>query len=214
MKHKDLSPLEKYLLENREGLDQIEQVDVDGMWERVRSEVRGARSEKPLTHQTTPPLAPRPSPLVTRTSHPNNWHISIGRNWRWGIAASIVLAIGLYFLLPHKQAVADAVQLADMLPEIAQQEANYQRLIAQKEGEIRLKEIDKEAFSEIFMELQLLEEIHNEYLQDLPQYEKNDHLVSTLLRYYERKIKILERLSREIEKKKMNHEKINSEKHI
>lgn len=199
MENKDLSPFEKYLLDNRDVLDQIEEPDLEKMWKEIRRGNLEVRNQKLAT---------------SAVNRPNNWHLSIGRNWRWAIAASIVLVLSVYILLPTKTEAPMEVQIAEIFPEIAQQEANYQRLIAQKEDELNLSMVDKKAFAELFSELQQLEEIHKEYLQDLPRYEKNDHLVSILLRYYERKIKILERLSREIEKKKMNHEKIKEEKQI
>ena len=211
MENKELTPLEKYLLQNRSELDRVEEVNVEGIWEKLEeqmelsgaasresgSEERGVNEGESFNHRP-------PSP----------WHISIGRNWRWGIAASIALVVGMYFLLPKQQEPTMANVINELLPEIAEQTADYQRLIAQKEGALNLEEVDKKAFKDIFTELQLLEELHKEYLQDLPRYEKNDQLVNTLLRYYERKIKILERLSREIEKKKSNHEKVSQEKFI
>ena len=225
MEDKKLTPLEKYILEQREQMDQVEPLNEEELWSGL--EIRDSRFEKGegrfekgegRFEMEDERDSHHPSPNHPSTLYPlpstNKWHISIGRNWRWSIAASIVLAIGLYFLIPKQEEAADLVALSEFFPEFAEQEADYQQLIAQKEDALKLEELDKAAFSEIFKELKLLEEIHKEYLQDLPHYEKNDRLVNTLMRYYERKIKILERLSREIEKKKVNHEKVTQEQQI
>ena len=94
-----------------------------------------------------------------------------------------------------------------------EEEQNFQLVIAQKEEALGLNQIRKEDYQEIFLELELLESIHQEQLADAPQFEKNDQLVKTLLKYYERKIRILERLSNEIEKKN-HHEERNREQQI
>ena len=190
-----MNELEKYLRENRAKLDHIEEPAIEAIWENIKEEITPQASIKSL-----------PS---------NNWQLNIGRNWRWVIAASFALLISLmvWNTQNQQQNTLTLASIAEFYPELAEQEKNYQQLISQKEKAIGLSKIDKMAFQEIFQELELLEQIHREYLKDLPRYNFNDQLVKTLIKYYERKIQILERLSREIEKK-THHENRNQEKFL
>lgn len=172
--------LEKYIKDHREALDEIEEPQIGIIWQGIRQD----------------------SSINARSIH------SRRRIWTWAAAASILLLIGFgtgkFF---GEQSNSEPLySLKDISPELAEQEATFNQLIAQKEAEIGLQNLEKEAFKDIFLELELLEEIHKEFRKDIPQFSQNDQLVRTLIRYYEQKIRILERLSNEIEKHK-NHEK-------
>ena len=63
------------------------------------------------------------------------WTITLGRNWRWSIAAGLALLIGLGIWWQHEQRTHPPVpELATYFPELAAQEQEYQRLIEQREG--------------------------------------------------------------------------------
>ena len=187
-----MSDLEKFIRNHKKELDAVEEPNVERIW-------NGIQQKK---------LRPLDRPL----SKTGGWDLSVGRNWQWAIAASILLAVGLFFYPfsdPQQETTNNSI--AVYFPELAEQEQEYRQLISDKESSLGLSELDRNAYQEIFMELQMLENIHQEFLADVPRYQKNDQLVETLLKYYERKIRILERLSKEIEKNK-NDEKSRQEK--
>ncbi len=185
-----MTELEKYILEQRDALDRVESPQVDRIWQGIQHK---KQSEKPNS----------------------GWHLQVGKFWKWSIAASLALlvslGIGLYWQTSGGE--VQSVDLASYYPELAQQEQAYRQMIAQKEADLELTPEDKLAYREILAELDQLDKLHRESLADVPQYVNNDRLVETLLRYYERKIRILERLSMEIEKQK-NHEKRESQLHL
>ena len=184
--------LEKYIRENREQLDQVEQPEADLIWLGIQGQM--ATEEK--------------------QQHTGGKVIQLPQSWAIGIAASMLLLIvsGIWYIssLPKEN---QKIDLATYVPELDLQQESYQQLIAQKEADLNLTSLDRAEFEEIFMELSTLEEIHQEFLKDLPQFNQNSQLVEVIIKYYERKIRILERLSNEIEKRNY-HEKNTLEKSI
>ncbi len=184
-----MTEIEKYILEQREALDRVESPRVDRIWQGIQQ---------------------KQNPSVAGSG----WHLQVGKFWKWSIAASLALlislGIGLYW---NTTGGAQQVDIASYYPELAKQEQAYRQMIAQKEAGLELSEQDKVVYREILAEMDQLDQLHRESLADVPQYVNNDRLVETLLRYYERKIRILERLSKEIEKQK-NHEKRESQIHL
>lgn len=178
--------LERLIREERAKLDDVEQPRVEKMWKAISRDL--ASSEDP------------PAGLSRKTDR-GGWQLTIGRNWRWSIAATIVLAVLFSVFSPFESTHSPSPQLADYYPELADEVRDYQHLIAQKENEIKFSRLNHSEFPSIFEELVLLEKLHQEYLQDLPKFHDNDQLVQTLIKYYEQKIRILERLSLEIEKR-------------
>ncbi len=180
-----MSELEKNIRENRFELDHIEMPETGRIWEKIQ---RGMELENQ-------------SPSA-------GWDISIGKYWRWTIAASICLIVGAFFLLRPSLDKTDAsIDLASYYPELAQQKEQYVQLIKQKEAEVNINQINRNNFIDIFKELEMLDNIHQETLEDVPKYIDNEQLVRTLIRYYEQKIRILERLSKEVSKQEYHEEK-------
>ena len=130
----------------------------------------------------------------------------MGRNWRWSIAAAIVLAISLGWWTQQQSPDpnTDLQNLARYYPELADEEARYQALISNQETILELDKLDKTLYRDIFNELKELEKIHRDFMADVPAYQEQELLVRTLIKYYERKLRILERLSYEIEKQKIH----------
>jgi hypothetical protein len=170
--------LEQRINESRKDLDRVERVDVSRMWAALETNLEQDKKTKP-----------------------NGWQINIGNNWKWSIAAMIVLAAGLFWLQPNTTQ-NNIPDLAEYYPHLKETEESYQQLISQKEKDINLKRLDQKDYPDLFEELELLEKIHLEYLKDVPEFKSNDQLINTLIRYYEQRIRILERLSNEIEKTK------------
>jgi len=181
-----MDQLEKYIRTHQEELDKVESVDADGLWDSIQA-------RKSAVHR----LPNKPT---------SGWQFKIGRNWRWSAAAAVVLIVGItaWFRLPptpSNQLTATTLSIKDYYPELAEEEMNFRRTIAQKEAELVIGKLDRQQFLDVFNELDELEVIHRQQLQDLPEVFDNEEWVRTLMRYYEQKIRILERLSREIDKR-------------
>lgn len=99
------------------------------------------------------------------------------------------------------------LSVEDYYPEIAEEESAFRRTIARKEAELDFHQLNRQQFVDIFNELDELEKIHRQQMQDLPEVFDNEEWVSTLMRYYEQKLRILERLSREIDKEEQREER-------
>lgn len=186
-----MGQLEKNIRENRRELDRIEMPDTGRIWRGIRGDL-----------QQEPP------------KKNNGWKLSVGRYWQWSIAASICLIIvaGLWWYNGSASAASGQVDLARYYPELAEQKEEYVRMIKQKEAEVNIQNIDPDNFADIFKELEMLDDIHQQTLGDVPKYIDNEQLVRTLIRYYEQKIRILERLSKEVAKQKYHEEKSHERK--
>lgn len=134
----------------------------------------------------------------------------------WKTAAIILLALISGFILnsvlkPSPQHIQ--VTLADVSPEYAKKEKFYQASIAEKWNQIKVDNFDRKEFADIFKEIDHLEQIKAESLKDLAEIGANPRLIKTLFEYYEIKIRLLELMLAEIDKKKndnlknQNHEK-------
>lgn len=177
-----MNPLEEFILDHREELDHIEAVPEEQIWGKISQHFHPSAKREVGQHQANP------------------WQISIGKNWL-RLAASVVLAVGLgwYGLNSSTNTSSPAVELAQFSPELAKEQARYIELVKAKEEELGVDQLDREIFQEIFQELETWEVIYREYLKDLPTYQAKEEVVHTLSKYYERKIRILERLSRQME---------------
>lgn len=180
-----MDQFEKYIKENRQELDRIESVDADTLWERMQRPGGKIRELKPASR--------------------SGWDIHIGHNWRLAIAATITLLLGIagwiYFQPEEINSLPVAgYSIEDYYPQIADEERAFRRTIARKESELGLEKLEKQQYIHIFNELDELEQIHRQQLEDLPEVFDNDEWVRTLMQYYEQKLRILEQLSREIDK--------------
>lgn len=188
--------LEKRVRKQRQAFDEVETPPTEQMWNRIR---KGLNSELEMGASRQ---------LSSRQAQGNGWRLSVGRYWRWSIAAGITLLLGLFLFWPTSSGEGDAsLQISDYYPELTEEEQRYQQLIAEKKAALGFDQLDRGTYETLFEELTLLEEIHGQYLKDLPRYYDNEQLVRTLIKYYEHKIRILERFSLEIEKKKHHEER-------
>lgn len=189
-----MDKLDQFIKQQSAAFDEVETPENELIWMGIQSKLQ--ESELDTTAGSTPRVVVLP------------------RSWALGMVATIVLLLAFsIWLITSPQQKETTIAIEEYLPEIAAQEANFQQRIAEKKAEIDFENIKPEEFNEIFLELKLLDEIRSEYLRDVPAYNQEDQLVEVLIKYYERKIQILERLSNEIEKKK-NYEKYHREKRI
>lgn len=182
-----MTELERYILQNRDQLEEVESPpDPSLIWMKVSQEVHPGRK-----------------PVSVRL-------LDVRKYVHLAIAASVglLIGVGMWQFLPQGAGNYGSKELsaAAYFPELAEREGHYQKVIAQKELEIGMDKIDRKQYQDIFTELSLLEAFREEYLQDLGNAPSDDELIETLIRFYERKVRILERLNNEVAKRN-HHEK-------
>jgi hypothetical protein len=177
-------PIEDYVYKNRQAMD-VEEPDDQFVWEGINREMnRGRRIRMQLMRVA---------------------------------AAFVVLIAGGYLifsLTTRTEEPAKTITLADISEELASQENIFQLTIDQKLNEIRSYQLDEEKYARFYKELELLDELHQEYVDDLQELGNNPRLIKAMLNYYELKIRILEKLLREIEKHESHENRTEYEKQV
>ncbi|MCB0652490.1 MAG: hypothetical protein KDC85_14535 [Saprospiraceae bacterium] len=174
-----MEPLERHIIKNRKALDAVETPDIEAMWTFIEKEI--------------------PKASVKRSA------LIVGLR-KIAVAASFMLIGGVAVWLYLSPQQKTPTTLAGYYPELAEKEKGYIQTIAQKEANIPFDSLDQFIFEDILEELSTLEDMKATTLKDLPRYTENERVVNALMRYYERKIQILERLSNEYQKNK-HHER-------
>jgi hypothetical protein len=167
--------LKKYLKENKLRLD-TEEPDDDRIWKEVNQRIRKENQGN--------------------------------KNWFWKVAAVFLLGVLITYVTikeTEKEKVV-IISLADVSKELGEKEAALKLVADKKWAEIgQLSPEDKTQFQFLLDELKELDKVYGEYEKDLNELGGNDQIINALLDYYEKKIRILNRLSLEIQKQK-NHE--------
>ena len=168
------SKFEEYLEKNRQNLD-VEDPDDQLIWEGINNDLRS----KPKARL---------------------------RNF-WKAAAILLLLISsTYFVYNEffkpKQNIY-SVSLGDIEPGFATMEVNYLLVIDNKMQELdRVNPSGIENPELYFEELENLENMYREYQADFQQLGKNERLIMAMMDYYEKKMRILDRMLMEIQKQK------------
>lgn len=169
--------LEKYLKENRLRLD-VEKPDDDSVWEGIRGGMQNKR-------QTS-------------------------ANWFWKVAAIFILIVsGTYFVVNETNDEAPVkITLADISDDLGKQEAELKQLVNLKWEEIEPQIPEQNSDIQFLLnEMKELDKVYETYQNDLGNLDANEAIISALLDYYQKKIRILNRLLHEIQKQE-NHETI------
>nr|NQU89989.1 hypothetical protein [Bacteroidota bacterium] len=168
------SKFEKYLESNRDKLD-VENPDDILIWDGISSEFRGRR--------------------VFR------------RNLFWKAAAIFLFLISSVYIIysefvrPNQQVYR--ISLGDVDPMYSDHENLYLDLIKTKLGEVNsFGIVNKNQLNPYFDELNSLDEMFAEYQADYFQVGKNERLVRAMLDYYDKKVRVLDRILLEIQKQK------------
>lgn len=130
--------------------------------------------------------------------------------WFWKIAVVFLLGVLSTYIIVNETSKPKVVivSLADVSSELEQQEADLKQIVNTKWSEIgQLSEAEKIQFRFLLEELNDLDKIYKIYEKDLKDYGVNEEIINVLLDYYEKKIRILNRLSLEIEKQKSHENK-------
>jgi len=175
---------EKRIQDMREALDHVEQADREAIWAGVQERMKPQARVVPFYQRRFVRVIAASMLIV----------LIAGAGW---FAHSI-------FGGAQSQGVAYS-------PELQAMERQYQQLIEYKKKELRLENIDKDAYREVLAELEEVERQQEQYKQDwskLPQDERN---IQTLMRMYEQKIRILEILAKEIQIQKNEKDRNNEQ---
>lgn len=170
--------LENFIKQNQLDLD-IETPDDDVIWEGIRSGM--LKKKKPSF-----------KPMI------------------WAAILLPLIGLSVYMtysynsnLPPANSIEIENKSLSTIGPKWAALEVNYQNDIQTKWTSIEQQNYDAEEFNFLFEELGILDEVNAEYKQHIDQIE-NERLIETLIDYYEKKTRILEKILNEIERKKQN----------
>lgn len=167
--------LEKYLKENRLKLD-IDEPDDNTIWERIKN----GMDKK---HFVLP-------------------------GWFWKAAAIFLFIVsGTYFIMNEtSEDKIVIVTLADISEDLGKQETKLIELVNIKWEQLKpLLSNENPDIQFLLDELNELDNVYNTYQKDLTDSGANEQIVAVLLDYYQKKIRILNRLLHEI-KKQQSHE--------
>jgi hypothetical protein len=122
------------------------------------------------------------------------------------IAASIILVLGLSIITYQITTLRSNQKLilANIDPELAKQEAQFQNQIKNYYQVIQQTSYDEELFSANFKDLEYIDTLINQYSKDLASNGPNPRLLNSLMDLYQKKIKLLDRMLNEIEKNKQH----------
>lgn len=176
----EMKELEQRIAALQEELEQVEQPDQAAIWGGVQRRL----GRKP------------------RRFYQNQWLQAIAAS-----VAIIVIAGAGWWAHRLLYGSSDQLSVTNLSPRWQQEVQQYQQIVDHKERELRLENIDKDAFGEMLKELESLDSVQSEFRQDFQALPKDERTVQTLLRYYEQKIRILELLSKEIQIKKNEQER-------
>ncbi len=164
--------IEKYLKQNRLKLD-YETPNDDFIWKGIKKEIRPQKSILP--------------------------------DWTWKAVAIFLLGVLLTYVVvkENQDDKVMIVTLADISKDLGEKEAELKRVVNKKWEEIQpLTTEEKSEFGFLIDELHELDKVYKTYEEDLNKTGGNEQIINALLDYYEKKIRLLNRLSMEIEKQK------------
>ncbi len=225
-----MNHLEKYILENRDEFDRMEDVPEEAMWQNIRQRNASSGEEDStsqhaekasrnrwkalaitgfilalagwgiLFFKKQTPVEPAVPALETPIASQEQTQppVVLPPAAKVEIETKQPLAANK----PTKKTATKKTPPPEQPPsELAQQEAHLQQLVHRKKNEIGFERLDRAAFAELFRELDELEITVEQARKDAAELPRNERLAETLIRYYELKIRILEQLSNEINKK-------------
>jgi hypothetical protein len=170
--------LEKYLKEKRWKLD-VEEPDEDAIWS-------GIQQKKSSRHFVLP-------------------------SWFWKVAAIFLFAVLMTYTVTNRQNKNQVVvvTLADISKDLGQEEAQLKQLVSLKWEEVEQQlPTDKNDLKFLFDELRELDKVYADYQKDLYKTGPNEQIIEAMLDYYQKKIRLLNRMLMEIQKQKEHENKI------
>lgn len=175
--------IEKIIIINHRKFDKIEQIDEDKIWMGISYD---------LDH--------------------NKDH-SRSKIWL-SIAATLIflLASSVGYLsleINNKQELNYDQLLTNTFPELKNEFNDFNNQIHARKAALAFDTINPENFPDLFSEMETLNNDYETAISDLRNIGKEQAILRVLMRYHQRQLDLLERLSNEIEKKKLYYEKNN-----
>ncbi|MFK7806310.1 MAG: hypothetical protein AB8F74_00785 [Saprospiraceae bacterium] len=137
------------------------------------------------------------------------------KRWSLGIAAAILLLIGMFVLNQNKEIkrnlVIEDLEIDD--PYLSEYKAILVSTLAAQDSLIKSMEISPEDHQEIFEQLEQLDEVVAQYREDLKKYGPSKKIIKNLLFCAKQRIQLYEILLHEIELKN-NYEELDKETNI
>ena len=122
----------------------------------------------------------------------------------YGIAASIsllvALAVSIYFWNNESNSVQNLVQSLDN---------EYQVMVGDKLSDMDPELLKSEVTQELLLDIQEVDQFKDELMEEASLYGDQDKILDLLRRYYERKLRMIELLEKEIQLQKNENEIIN-----
>lgn len=172
--------LEKFVRKHAGKLDRVEVVEEDRLWSGI-------------------------SRALDQYEQPSSKY----RIWL-SIAAGIIIILTsmlVYTSIYRSPANDDRRLLSAVFPELSKEFSQYDQIIRTRKTAISFDTIDPGQYPDLFEEMQTLDEHYSTALKDLKNLGKDEAILRVLIRYHQRQLDLLERLSNEIEKNKRYHEK-------
>ena len=188
-----MDELKKHIDKNRSELDHVEMPNMDKMWSGIQANLKKDNNSENIFTSSE-----KSHNLKVVAKKPQKFTL-----WALAMAASfaLIIGLGLGYLMQPNVSENSVFNLADYAPELAEEAKNYRQLVDAKMNEINFQNIDTVAFNEILLELKEIDGEYENWTKDVPKYVHEQELLEFLQRHYENKIRILEILSKEMEKK-------------
>ncbi len=124
---------------------------------------------------------------------------STKRYWQWSAAAIILISAGLWFINGNEG--SPATPKSELPSQFLAQEEMYRKDLQMIESQINLDSIaDNPDYNWVFEELAELEKINSQYRSDLDAPVPQEELLSVLIDYYEKRLRLLHRLKMELKR--------------
>lgn len=120
------------------------------------------------------------------------------------IAAAVVVMVALSVITYQVTSLRSNQQLilANIDPDLAKQEAQFQHQIKTYYQVLQKTDYDKDQLATSYKDLEYIDTLILKYSEDLNTYGPNPKLLNSLMDLYQKKIKLLDRMLNEIEKNK------------
>lgn len=121
--------------------------------------------------------------------------------WTWYAAAVLLLSFGFWLGRPSGQEIPDPNSGAQLPSSFLAQEEEYRNDLVLIESQLDLDRISANPeYDWVFEELMELESINAQYRSDLGSSVPKEELLTVLIDYYEKRLRLLHRLQMEIER--------------
>jgi hypothetical protein len=125
--------------------------------------------------------------------------------WLWWSAAAILILGATWWFKPQQASLPPVVEESSLPANFLAQEEEYQQDLKLMESHINLQSLAEDPeYAWVFEELAELESINKQYRSDLGALAPQEELLTVLIDYYEKRLRLLQRLQMEIERKQ-NH---------